>query len=155
MPTGYRTNHPKTCQKNEVPQLHPCKNLNTHKEGETLINAEESLNIKYHNFQWFSAARDRHSATCCFCLWSPHAVQYKWQTIVMPMRQVITSADLHAGVNTVLQSGYSSAETSQTGERCYTKHGWKEYWCVFTYTNDVNKKNGLWFKNFKISKYDM
>ena len=41
----------------------------------------------------------------------------------MPMRQVITDADLHARVKTVLQSG---AETSQTGDRCCTKNGWKE-----------------------------
>jgi hypothetical protein len=40
----------------KTPQLHPRKSLNTHKEGETLINAEESLHIKDHNFQRFSAA---------------------------------------------------------------------------------------------------
>lgn len=69
----------------------------------------------------------------------------------MPMRQVTTDADLRARVKRVLQSGYPSAQTSETGDRCCTKHGWNEYCCVFTYTNYVNKKNGLRFKN-KISK---
>jgi len=40
--------------------VHLCKSLNTHKDGGTVKNAEESLNIKDHNFQGFSAARDRH-----------------------------------------------------------------------------------------------
>jgi hypothetical protein len=37
------------------------KSLNTHKDGGASKNAEESLNIKDHNFQRFSAARDRHT----------------------------------------------------------------------------------------------
>jgi hypothetical protein len=33
----------------------------THKDGGPLKNSEESLYIKDHNFQLFSAARDRHT----------------------------------------------------------------------------------------------
>jgi hypothetical protein len=59
------------------------------------------------------------------------------------MRQVITAADLCARVKRVLESGYPSAATSETGDRCGTNHGWNEYCCVFTYNKEVNKKNGL------------
>lgn len=71
------------------------------------------------------------------------------------MKQVTTVADLHARVKRVLQSGYPCAETSETGDRRCTKHGWNEQCCVCTYTNDVNKKNGLQLKNFKISRHDV
>jgi hypothetical protein len=41
--------------------MYPCESLNSHKDRETLKNAEESLNIEDQNFQQFSAARDRHT----------------------------------------------------------------------------------------------
>ena len=41
-------------------------------------------------------------------------------------RQVTTVADVCARVKRVLQSGYPSAVTSETGDRCCIKHGWSE-----------------------------